>query len=695
MSIREYDKDQLSKPRGVELAPSLPLQAPAQEDPLVFWTEHPSENTLVDLSGFRDGVDETSPQRTTWNGPYTGRLGLISQLAPAVEASLTGLAKKSVDALVISLRAWWRVLDAVENAAEQANHPMDRVEDVRQLTEAHRQWAYEHAMQPKSFRYFVAQANHVLALLRAPQLHWISPESVQPKRYLPPEKHLKVLRIALKQEWLKTHDRWCKADRLLSREVEATGEDIHLLRHYQHYEVRRQKIGKAVLTAEEIAGDRGKTSFTSRTGLSTRTMKDGFFPNRWDIDAAFCQCLAVTGWNPSTLFDLDATRRFLRTHPKDAKRFMLTSGEGCDGDSYELTGTKARARGAEQRLFGLWKTRFGAGYILNMLLERTAPMRVQLQQACDVEKASYAHMKEAGASTDALTAQFMNVQRLEAGCRSVWLYHSRTGIAWLGSSDMRGKIDGQGKQTHYLDALTQRLNAGRSDDDQIETLTSSDLRDAFALWVWRATGGNILAVMKALQHRWIQSTVRYVNNNIINSESNAQYRSFSNHLFGELGEGRLDVTILTHLCRYGQPTEEMMVRLDEYRALMRSRCKVACKDPHNPPKHIALTFVADGKRVCPTQRCLLCTQHAVFLPESVDGVAMRVEELSALEERMPMESWLTSLYQTELDNALIALKLFSAETVRQRRAYWAAAIAAGSHRVPGLALMNDGEEFTA
>ena len=58
---------------------------------------------------------------------------------------------------------------------------------------------------------------------------------------------------------------------------------------------------------------------------------------------------------------------------------------------------------------------------------------------------------------------------------------------------------------HYLDALTQGLNAERAGDDQIETLTLSDLRDAFALWVWRATGGNILAVMKALQHRWMPS----------------------------------------------------------------------------------------------------------------------------------------------------------------------------------------------
>lgn len=693
MSIREYDKDQLGKRTGVELVPSLPLQAPAQEDPLVFWTEHPTENTLVDLRGFRDGVYET-PRFANWNGPYTGRPGLITQLAPALEASLTGLAKQSVDAHLYSLRAWWRLLDAVEAAAEQAGQPMDRVEDVRQLTEIHRQWAYEYGMHRKGFRFLVAQANHVLALLRAPHLHWISPESAQPKRHLPPEKHLKTLRIALKQEWLKAHDRWWKADRLLSGEIEAeTEEDIGLLRHYRYYEVMRQKIGKALLVAKEIADGIATTSFTTRTGLSTRTMKNGFFPNRWDIDAAFCQCLAVTGWNTNTLLNLNATNKFLRTHPKDAKRFMLTLGEESEGDSYELTGTKPRAGDAEQRVFGLWKTRFGAGYILKTLLERTAPMRAQLQQTCDAEKATYSHMQEAGASSDALTAQFKKVQRLEVGCRSVWLYHTGKGIAWLGTSP--GHIDGQGKQTHYLDVLTQRLNAGRAGDDQIRTLTLSDLRDVFALWVWRATGGNILAVMKALQHRWIQSTMRYVDNNIINAESNAQYRTFSNHLFGELAEGRLDVTILTHLCRYGQPTEEMTARLNEYRVLMRSRCKVACKDPHNPPKHIAPAFVADGKRVCPTQRCLLCKQHAVFLPESVDGVAMRVEELLALEERMPMESWLTSLYQTELDNALIALKLFAWETVRQRRAHWAAAIAAGSHRVPGLALLNDGEELTA
>lgn len=689
MSIREYVKDHLGKyPSGV--TESSLLQAPEQEDQLVFWSGHLTENTLIDLTVFRDGAVEVQ-RWPKWNGPFTGRPELIAQLAPVLQASLAGLAKQSIDAQLFSLRAWWRVLDAVELAAEQVGQQMERVEDVRQLTDLHRQWAVDRGMQRKAFSIFVRHANLTLEAMRAPQLHWMSPTSPQPRRHLPTEDQLKILRIALKQEWFKTHDRWVKADRLRSGEIGATTEEeVSLLKHYQYYQTMQQKTGKTLLTAEEIADGKATTSFTQQTGLSIRTMKEGLFPNRWDIDAAFCLCLALTGWNPSTLLGLDATTEFLRSHPKDPTRFMLTMREEGEGGSYELTGLKPRAAYGEQHVFGLWKTRFGVGYIIKTLLERTRPLRAQLQQQCSLAKSRYTQMQQAGASIDALNAQFKKIQRYEAGCRSVWLYQGST-IARLGTN-LRGHLDDRGKQTHYLDVLVQRLNLTRADDDPIQALVPSDLRDAFALWVWRSTGGNILAVMKALQHRWIKSTVNYVDNNIINAECNAQYQNFNSQLFGELADGRLDITILTHLCRYGEPSEDMQARLDEYRGLMRSRYKVACKDPYHPPKYIAPGFVADDNRICPTQRCLLCKAHAVLLPESVDGIAMRAEELRTLEENLPMETWLISQYQTELDNALDALKLFPEEKVNERREYWAKAIISGKHRVPSLSIINTANE---
>lgn len=691
MSIREYKKDQLTKHAGVELV-QPPLQAPVQDDHLIFWTEHPTENFLVDLTRFVDGEYEAPLLGSNWKGPFTGRPQLITQLAPAIQASLTGLAKETTLSNLCSLRAWWRLLDAVEAAAEQEGQPMDRVEDVRQLTEIHRQWAHKSGMRRGQFMTFVRKVNLVLAAMRAPELHWVSPEDPDPKRHLPPENHLKVLRIALKQEWLKTHVRWKHAGQLRLGEIEATTEeDARLLSHYRYYERVQKKLGKKFLTAKEIAvtyaGYTSNANFCTRTGLKSTIMKDGWFPNRWDVNAAFHQCLSVTGWNPSTLLTLDATIVFLLTHPKDDKRFMLTPYNECDGEPYELIGNKARAGGAEQRVFGLWKTSFGAGYIIKALLARTAPLRAQLQEECNMERARYAEMQQANAPTDALNTQYLKVQQLLIGCRSVWLYYEKNRILWLGKSNFRSSPDIDGKPSSYLTILTQRINSSRAEDEQIEMLNMSDLRDAFALWVWRSTGGNILAVMKALQHRWIKSTVRYVDNNIINDECNQQYQAFTHNLFGELSEGRLDVAILAHLCRYGKVTEEQWQRLEEYRMLMRSRCGVACKDPHHPPRIVAPAFMADGKHICPTQRCTLCKVNSVLLPESVNGISMRVEELLVLQARMPVETWLQSMFQKELDNTLDALQLFDSKKVLELRAYWSGAIAAGRHLVPGLPLL--------
>lgn len=693
MSIREYNKDQLGKHKYLDLAP-MPLQAPIQEDPLLFWTEHPTENFFVDLRPFRDGVFE-KPVSGTWVGPYSGRPNLIWQLAPVLQASMIGLTSATAGNQLNSLRRWWRVLDTVEEAAAKADQPMDRVDDVRQLTEIHRQWAHASGMNRMQFQNFLQKVNPTLAALGVPQLHWKAPEDDDPRRHLPPEWQIKVWRNALKQEWFKVLNRWQKTDKLLAGELKATTEeDVILLKNYQYYQAMQQKVGKAFLTLIEVADDISPQQFWHKSeNLAVTVMRAGFFPDRWAADAAYHQCLAMTGWNSSTLLSLNASEDFLLTHPKDDMRFILTPGNGSEGngETYELTGTKSRSGGAEQRVFGLWKTKFGAGYIINTYLDRVAPLRIQLQQEYAVEKARYAEMKSAGAGNDCLIAQYKKVIKLEAGCRSVWLYQDLGGIKWLNKKS-NGFATVNGKIVSYMPAMAHKINAQRDEGEKIEAIKASDLRDAFALWSWRASGGNIFVVMKALQHRSIRSTSNYIDNNILNDENNQLYRQFSNHLFGELANGRLDVTILTHLCRYGSVSEEMRQRLEEYRTLMRSRYGIACKDPFHPPKTIAPVFVPDGKRVCSLQRCLLCKSHAILLPESIDGISQRAEELCALQVQLPIEMWISSKFQVELDNTLEALQLFDPAKVRECRTYWSEAILTGKHVVPGVSLINQVDE---
>ncbi|EKD96653.1 MAG: hypothetical protein ACD_23C01355G0001 [uncultured bacterium] len=113
---------------------------------------------------------------------------------------------------------------------------------------------------------------------------------------------------------------------------------------------------------------------------------------------------------------------------------------------------------------------------------------------------------------------------------------------------------------------------------------------------------------------------------------------------------------------------------------MLSRIGVACKDPCNPPKHIAPDFEADGENHCHVQRCTLCLEHAVILPESLDGLCKRLAELRYLRVRMGIGAFEESSYVQEMSNTEIALLAFDEEEVKERFDVWKAQIESGKHR---------------
>lgn len=55
MSVKRKSKDHQKAHKGVELVPAAP---PRSADPLMFWTNHPTENTLIDLRPFAHGTSE-------------------------------------------------------------------------------------------------------------------------------------------------------------------------------------------------------------------------------------------------------------------------------------------------------------------------------------------------------------------------------------------------------------------------------------------------------------------------------------------------------------------------------------------------------------------------------------------------------------------------------------------------------------
>lgn len=675
MSLREIDKDHLSEHAALEVVEAQ-LLLPDHGDTLKFWTEHPKENVLVDLTVFATG--ETAEQQDKRHaGPFTGRPKLIRQLAPAINAALAGASMMTARTSVASLKAWWRLLDAVELRAVQAGQRMSRVDDVCQLMDIHASYARGDAgRKPISsavFRTLKRFANATLKELGAPELHWVAPEDGDPERCLPSDHDCTELRMRLKQEWGAVLRLFSLMDRVRADGFQpGTQEEGHLLAHWRHIHEVQTRTKKALPSSEELRNVLLHEEFRTATGLQLTVMRLAAFPNRWQAETAFHCCLMVTGWNLATLYGLDVGEAhiWLRNHPRDPARYLLA-------------GTKARAGDAEQPVEGLWKTRAGPGHIIRLWTERTAPLREQLQAELAMEREKYRQMVQDRASSDDLTLQMKVVLDLEDGCRTVWLFAGeKSRIGWL-------KSRGQGafwvaeKQVPFLTAFLAQFNQERTalQKSAIPHCTPGDFRDMFALYVWRISGGNLFSLMRALNHARARTTQRYADNNLLNAERNDATRRFVNNLFSLLMKhGGFDLTLLTHLQRHGPVPEDAAQRLSDYRDLVRSRIQVGCKDPFHPPPELQPPGTA---RVCRPQRCLLCKAHAVILPDSFDGVAMRVEELEYTKFVLPVAEWSDKLDE-ELANGLDVLTIFPVEKVDEARGRWQHAIASGRHEIPGI-----------
>lgn len=696
MSIRTYNKDHLTEHAGVKDTDPIRLDAPESGDPLVFWTQHETEPCEVNLHPFATGQDLVSrPQgggRKSMS--FTGRPQLTLQLAPAIQESLLWVTKATVETHLAALRQWWRVLDVVEASAAKAGQAMTKVEDVRLLTDVHKNFAHREKVRSHPFAKFRALVDVTRVALGVRPTYWESPEDPNVPKHIPPEEQRKAVRIAVKRTCRTVMERWAQSDRL--SQVNVVPEDpqeANLHRHVRYMRYIQKKTGKVLPTKSDFCCGQHVDTLASR-GILLQPLRESVFPSHWDADAVWHQCLLNTGWNPSTLNTLDATKQFLFDHFKDDpndshKRFVLTP------QTYELIGNKERAGGKDQVVTGQWKTQDGPGHLIKSYLERVAPLRELLRQQLTLEKRKYEEMIFEGASYEARTSQFAKVRTLEQGCRSVWLYVNRSGsINWISNTNKKSGMF-NGESASFICEVVHLLNTQRAENNAeqakisdrplaplppVPQVAAREFRVWFADYVYRASNGSILHLKRALNHSKLRTSSDYVDTNILNQEASDAARRFLNILVDELEGGRVDLTILAHLYRHGQLSPEQEELLAQARTLPKSRMNVACKDTHHPPAHIK----AGQSEACDVQRCLLCLENAVLLPESLDGIAMRVEELRALQGFIPIETWSEERYDIELRNNLTALRKFDLNQGLAARKKWARAIFGGEHYVPGL-----------
>lgn len=703
MSIEKKNKDNLKERGGVRL---LPPEPPKSDDPLKFWTSHPTEQILVDLHPFADGEFQNPhpvPTSGAWGGPYTGRSDLITELAPAIQARCALLGKGRAEAYVASLRAWWRLFDTIESTFDNGDRLNLKVNSVVHLSALHEAMAKQRNMRGQHFRDFLTIADDTRTLLRLPKLGWIPPENRTKESHLIPQHQARDLKTALKQDWERVLKTWARNDLVMTEaDRRAAGniavdldEDEGLLKNWQHFQTIQKKTGLALPSSDQLLGEWGASTSLYYHGLLRRVMRAIAFPTAKEADVAFHLALMNSGWNPSTLANVDADNPFLVTnHPKDVGQLVLANDEGQENDEETLHAHKGRARGRMQFCIGKKSQPSSAPMIVAAYLKRVAKLREIIKADCVAAQQELAHLQRVGATHKAIAAQLKRVQELKKGSRNIWLYVDINGsIACLDVKQCKryGKPEGGKGHATYLDLVRYRLNAQRASDDQIPNVTPADFRDIYARWVYLQSNGNILAVMLALGHASIQSTQHYVRHKIYKVEQDEQIRRFMAHFLDGLGRGEIDLTKLAQLVRHGEITPEMEARLDEYRALMRSRIGVGCADPRHPPGHIAPGHVSG--RLCGTQRCLKQCEHARFLPEALDGIAMRVEELMVMSDHLPREPWLKGAFQEEMDTGEELLEsLYPSAAVAEARTAWRARILAGEHLIPGLGRVDFPEE---
>ena len=714
MSIRSYNKDHLKEHASVSLADSIRLDAPKSDDPLVFWTHHEKHPCEVNLHPLAEGQEKGNKGRFI---AFSGRPELIIQLAPAIEEALLYAATTTVYGYLNTLRDWWRLLDAVEAAAAKTGQDMARVEDVRLLTNMHVEFAHRIGMLNRTFSRFRSLVDITSLALGSRQTYWESPEDPDTPKHIPPLAQRNALRFEVRRICRNVLERWAQSDRLSHIDKKPTEpQEANLWLNVRHMHNIQRKTGKVLPTSLELCDGVDRGTLWGR-GIQIGTSRESVFPGHRDAEAVWHQCLLNTGWNSSTLTSLDVTKRFLFNHYKDDhedphRRFVLSA------EAYELVGEKERAGGKEQFVTGQWKSLDGPGYLIKTYLNRVEPLRSILKQQLAQERLTYEQMKDGDYKT--LAAQFGKINTLEQGVRSVWLYVDGKGhVGWI-SNQLRSGM-GQKKKEFYLGKVVRLLNAQRATErakanalrsasnlrltainarrtlrgrknfplyaqlaplPPIPHVAAKDFRVWFADYVYRSGNGNMLHVKRALNHARLSTSSGYVDTTILNQEASDAARRFLNILIGELEAGRVDLTILAHLYRYGEVTPEQEETLAQLRTLPKSRMNVACKDAHHPPAHLKAT----ANEICDVQRCLLCLEHAVLLPESLDGIAMRVEELRALRCFLPIETWIEERYEIEQKNNFLALRKFDLNQGLEACKKWAMAIASGEHYVPGLPL---------
>ena len=626
MSIRRTRKDHLHERAGLALV-SDRGEADRQDDGML--TSEALQHLVftrsgkaIDFSCLFDGV-EASPNASLRTA-FAGRPELAAELMPALRDLAASRADGTVRQTLTALRFFWRTFDEMEDRVPGA----PRLQSVRELSSVHRQAVVDRGHSPQNFSLALTPINLTRLAMGEKRLAWSgpsgAPNSVKELVILADVKRVKN---SLKRLWFGWRDRHEAALQLLATPCEMTSKlPAAQLAEFQGLRAFREaqaKYGCALPTLVQFEEELRRATGTTNVASDYRAICRCLFPSGTAIKAAVHLCMATTGWNPAVLIGLDVRSEIFLPHPVDAQRYIMA-------------GIKQRGGGNEQRSDGLKKSQSGPYAIINLLIATCEPLRQQLRSRIAAIDDALREAKSRQLDEHAVLALRQERIDVVTAARSPWLYlaNSRSGKnsgndGILTLTDANYMTGARNRQ--FIQVIIDELNKERS-GQPIAQMTSTDFRDAYALHWYEFSGGDILTVMRALQHRSLDTSVTYTNNVVVRVRNRARARRVMRVWWAEVEEvGHADATIVAFTVLHGRPSAGQRQRLGDFRGLMLTRQGVRCANPHHPRRMSRRISRPMGSScaMCIDALCVSSTQSSPGKASTASRAVLRTSGISS------------------------------------------------------------------
>lgn len=638
--------------------------------------EHSFLAQRFDFSELWDGAPEAIDGFGSWRGSFRGRPALAEDLMPAVQLSCKGKKPERITRIRTYLRSLWRFIDDYEKwcATEPDGNFSTKIEQLEDI-DAHLLLSWK--LPAPSEEWEVVSRNTyipVTALIKLARNYRELPRIIIPafpksdpinRREIPNEKVGRQLVRALAKRAKDILNRWDRADMLAAQGRNMLG--IELIKKkgkftlvvdggvteadlHATYRAAVADNGNMPLSGREFLSLWGIVSNvrptwwpTYPTGhpeagrkVSFYDLTHGLYPSGSDVAALMLLFMARTGWNQSTVENLDISADENWFKQYQSKYLYLFAYKPRAGDWMD-TVSHVRARTMPYQ-------------IVRCLQARTNPLR-------DVVNINPA------LCNNAVIAR-----------RSPW-------ISW----DMKFTVSKPIWVEPANKTLRKILNEVVRDSNatsviQIpEAIAPSDLRDIFIGAAYMQDFSLVLAQLAA-GHKSPKTTFSYLRRRAWRAESEVRKNALFTVLIDQIEtHRRIDLTLLRAQLDGIQITEEMVTNLERYREYM-TYSGVACADPTHPPTFIDGSNPRDGTMMCTQQhQCVLCPKGRVF-NDSLPLLARRCAELVWLEENLPMEVVVETTIPYELKVTRATLTQWPLTKVEAQLAHWTQLIQTGDHR---------------